>query len=408
MAIKHSQYQDIHKHHSLIDKVWSMDNLVQAWKRVRANKGAPGIDGMSIKAFERDLGKHLSAIQRQLRENRYNPKPVQRVYIPKKSGKKLRPLGIPTIKDRIVQQALKQILEPIFEPVFLPQSFGYRPRRSALGAVERVRRYIQIYGYRGVADMDIKGFFDNVDHEILLRLVNEKVSDGRVLGLIRLFLESGVMVDGNLSTTDLGTPQGGVISPLLANIYLHHLDRRLVDRDVVFTRYADDIVILSDNLPGARRDLKLAKKILEEDLKLSLSEEKTSVSRVVKSHGVDYLGYCITLDCVKPSHTSFKRFKDNVRFRTRRQQGRKVETVIRRLNPVIRGWGNYFRKSTIKMRFWDLDKWIQQRIRGYLKERWWYTDIKRIPSEEILKMGLLTLESVMKIPRSLEWRYFRA
>jgi RNA-directed DNA polymerase len=181
MTIKHARYQDIHKYHSLIDKVWSMDNLVQAWKRVRANKGAPGIDGTSIQAFERDLGKHLLTIQRQLKENRYKPKPVQRVYIPKRNGKKLRPLGIPTVKDRIVQQALKQILEPIFEDNFLPQSFGYRPGKGALEAVERVRRYVQIFGYRGVADMDIKGFFDNVDHEILLRLVNERVSDGRIL-----------------------------------------------------------------------------------------------------------------------------------------------------------------------------------------------------------------------------------
>jgi RNA-directed DNA polymerase len=181
----------------------------------------------------------------------------------------------------------------------------------------------------------------------------------------------------------------------------------------VFTRYADDIVILGENVSVARRDLNLAKKILEEDLKLNLSKEKTSVSRVVKSHGVDYLGYCITLDYVKPSQSSFKRFKDNVRFRTRRQQGKKVEMVIERLNPVIRGWGNYFRNSTIKARFWDLDKWIQQRIRGYIKKRWWYTDIERIRAEEILKMGLVTLESVMNIPRSLEWRalrghYFRA
>lgn len=412
MTINHAWYQDTHKYHSLIDKVWSMDNIVKAWRLVRANKGAPGIDGNTIKAFENELGKNLRTIQRQLKEDRYEPQPVKRVYIPKKSGK-MRPLGIPTVKDRIVQQSLKQVLEPIFEKTFVEYSYGYRPGKSALSAVERVRRYVQIFGYRRVADMDIKGFFDNVDHEILLSLVNEKVSDGRVLKLIRKFLESGVMEEGKELPTDLGTPQGGVISPLLANIYLHHLDRRLTERGITFTRYADDIVILSETLKGVKRDLNFASKIIDEDLKLKLSEEKTSVFTIVKSRGVEYLGYLITRDKVQPSVDSFRRFKDNVRFLTRRRQGKKVVNVIRRLSPTIRGWGNYFRLSTIKQRIWDLDRWVQQRIRGYIKKRWWYTDIKRIPAEEMLKMGLVTLESVMKIPCPLEWRvlrgqYFRA
>lgn len=412
MTINHAWYQDTHKHHSLIDKVWSMDNIVKAWRLVRANKGAPGVDGKTIKVFEKELGKNLKSIQRQLMENRFEPQPVKRVYIPKKNGK-MRPLGIPTVKDRIVQQALKQVLEPIFEGTFCEHSYGYRPGKSALDAVERVRRYVQIFDYRRVADMDIKGFFDNVDHEILLSLVNEKVSDGRVLKLIRQFLESGVMEEGKELPTDLGTPQGGVISPLLANIYLHHLDRRLTEKGITFTRYADDVVILNETLKGVRKDLKLATRIIEEDLKLKLSEEKTSVFTIVKSRGVKYLGYMITSDKVQPSVDSFKRFKDNVRFLTRRQQGKKVENVIRRLNPTIRGWGNFFRLSTIKQRIWYLDRWIQQRIRGYIKKRWWYTDIKRIPAEEMLKMGLVTLESVMNIPCPLEWRalrsqYFRA
>jgi RNA-directed DNA polymerase len=406
MAVRNSRYRDIHKHHSLIDKVWSTENLVLAWKKVKANKGAPGHDAVTIDAFGMEVGKHLATIQRQLREKRYDPTPVKRVYIPKKSGK-MRPLGIPTVKDRVVQQALRQVLEPIFEETFVSKSYGYRPNKSALQAVEMVRRYVQLFGYRAVADMDIKGFFDNVDHEVLLDLVNEKVSDGSVLALIRKFLEAGVMEEGRYEDTELGTPQGGVISPLLANIYLHHLDRRLKESGKVFVRYADDVVILAESLRDARRALNLAKVILEEDLKLKLNGEKTSVYRVVKIRGVEFLGYRITLDKVQPTQEAVRRFKDKVRFLTRRQQGRKVENVIWRLNPVLRGWGNYYRKSTIKVKFWDLDQWIQRRIRGYIKKRWWRTDIRRIPTKELLGMGLTTLESVMNIPRPLKWRALR-
>lgn len=398
-----ARYHDAHKHHSLIFKVWAMDNLVLAWKRVEANKGAPGVDGVTVGMFGSDVEKNLNAIQRQMRNGTYVPKPVRRVYIPKKNGK-MRPLGIPTVKDRVVQQALRQVLEPIFEPVFVPESFGYRSGRGALDAVEAVRRYVQDLGYCGVADMDIEGFFDNVNHDVMLDLVNEKVSDGRVLGLIRQFLGSGVMIEGLREDTVLGTPQGGVISPLLANIYLHHLDRRLKDRGIVFVRYADDVVILGKTLKDARKGLTFALFPIERDLKLRVSEEKTSVFRVCKSRGLEYLGYHIFLDKVKPSASALKRFKDNVRFLTRRQQGRKVEAVIQRLNYQIRGWGNYFRLSTVKALFWGFDFWIQRRIRGYLKKRWWWTDVKRIPAEEILVLGLVTLESVLKIPRPLAWR----
>lgn len=399
-----ARYHDHFKHHSLIDKVWAMDNLVRAWKHVRANKGAAGIDKMTISMFEKDADKHLRTIQRELHEKRYQPKPVKRVYIPKMNGKQ-RPLGIPIIKDRVVQQALRHVIEPIFEEVFMPESYGYRPGRSAIDAVTAVRNYIWERGYHAIADLDIKGFFDNVDHEILLDLVNEKVSDGSVLRLIRRFLEAGVMEDGKVNDVNLGTPQGGVISPLLANIYLHHLDRRLHAKEITFVRYADDIVILAESTKEVRRALNLARKILEEDLKLELNEEKTSVFRITTfKHCLEYLGYQIYLKKVQPSNASVQRFKDKVRFMTRRQQGKSVEMVIKRLNPVIRGWGNYYKYTTIKKKYWDLDFWIQRRIRGYMTKRWWWTDIKRIPTEQIFKKGLITLESVLDIPRPLRWR----
>ena len=371
---------------------------------MRANKGAAGIDKMSISMFEKDVEKHLQTIQRELREKRYQPKPVKRVYIPKMNGKQ-RPLGIPIVKDRVVQQALRQIIEPIFEEAFMPESYGYRPGRSAIDAVNAVRSYVWEHDYHAVADLDIKGFFDNVDHEILLDIANEKVSDGSVLRLIRQFLEAGIMEDGKVSDASLGTPQGGVISPLLANIYLHHLDRRLHDKEIIFVRYADDIVILADRIKEVRRALNLARKILEEDLKLELNEDKTSVFRITTNkHSLKYLGYQIYLKKVQPSNASVQRFKDKVRFVTRRQQGKSVEMVIKRLNPVIRGWGNYYKHTTIKKKYWDLDLWIQRRIRGYMTKRWWWTDIKRIPTEQIFKKGLITLESVLDIPRPLQWR----
>jgi RNA-directed DNA polymerase len=400
-----ARYHDHYKHHSLIYKVWSMGNLVRAWKHVRANRGAGGVDKISVNEFEKDVDRHLRTIQRQLKEDRYNPMPVERAYILKRDGRQ-RPLGMPTIKDKIVQQALRQIIEPIFEEIFMDESYGYRPGRSTINAINRVRTYTWDEGYRAIADLDIKGFFDNVNHEILLDLVNEKISDGSILKLLRKFLESGVMEDGKYMDVSMGTPQGGVISPLLSNIYLHHLDRRLHDRGITFVRYADDIVILEEKTRDVRRALNLARKILEEDLSLELNEEKTSVFRLTTKRGLEYLGYHIFLKKVQPTYLSQQCFKDKVRFLTRRKQGKSAVAVIKKLNPVIRGWGNYYRDTTIKKKFWDLDFWIQRRIRGYIKKRWWWTDIERIPTKQLLKMGLETLESILDIPRPLQWRDF--
>ena len=232
------RWHEKYKTYSLINQVYEYRNLEEAFKAVRANKGAPGVDGVTIEQFEQCLEQNLREIQRQLKERRYSPQPVKRVYIPKANGGQ-RPLGIPTVKDRVVQQALKRVLEPIFERIFLNGSYGYRPGRSAQQAVARAAGIIG-QGYWWVVDADIKGFFDNVNHEILLDLVNEQVSYGKVLKLIRLFLESGVLEGDTIEETPTGTPQGGVISPLLANIMLNHLDRRLGEEGYIITRYADD------------------------------------------------------------------------------------------------------------------------------------------------------------------------
>jgi group II intron reverse transcriptase/maturase len=235
------RYHDKFKKHSLINQVWDEKNLGNAWKRVRANKGSAGIDGVTIPVFQQNLPQNLAEIQRLLKEKRYVPEPVKRVLIPKDNGK-MRPLGIPTVRDRVVQQVLKNVLEPIFEEIFLAQSHGYRPNTGAHDAVRKAEAYLEA-GYHWVVDADIKGFFDHVDHQLLMDLVCEKVSDGRVLSLIESFLTSGIMNEGIFEASTEGTPQGGNLSPLLANIYLNHFDRRMGELGYLILRYADDILI---------------------------------------------------------------------------------------------------------------------------------------------------------------------
>ena len=251
------QYHDKFKEFALIHKVWSEKNLEQAWKSVKANKGSAGVDGITIEQFEQNLPQNLAEVQRLLKEKRYEPRPVKRVLIPKDNGK-MRKLGIPTVRDRVVQQALKNVLEPIFEEIFLPQSHGYRPNTGAHAAVRKGEVFIR-KGYHWVVDADIEGFFDHVDHQIMMDLVCEKVADGKVLSLVESFLKSGIMNDGIFEESIEGTPQGGNISPLLSNIYLNHFDRRMGDYGYLLLRYADDIVIFCKFEFRCRRCTKTSK-----------------------------------------------------------------------------------------------------------------------------------------------------
>jgi RNA-directed DNA polymerase len=246
--------------YQIIHKVWDQKNLEKSWKRVKANRGNAGIDNITIEQFEQNLQRNLAEIQRLLREKRYEPSPVLRVMIPKDNGK-MRKLGIPTVRDRVVQQALKNVLEPIFEEIFLPQSHGYRPNTNANAAVSKGEAFLE-KGYHWVVDADIEGFFDHVDHQIMMDLVCEKVADGRVLSLIESFLKSGIMNEGLLEESTEGTPQGGNLSPLLSNIYLNHFDRRMGDYGYLLLRYADDIVIFCKFESDAQDALKHAKEIL--------------------------------------------------------------------------------------------------------------------------------------------------
>lgn len=378
------------KHHSLIDKVYKRLNLYIAFEKVKANKGACGVDNVSLKEFEDNLDTNLEEIHRLLYEDKYTPQAVKRVYIPKPNGGK-RPLGIPTVRDRVVQQALLNRLGKIFEAKFKDCSYGFRPNRSCLQAIEKVEGYIKA-GYQWVAEVDIEKFFDTVNQEKLIDLVAEEIADGRVLRLIRSFLTSGVMGEAKIENASTGTPQGGVISPLLANIYLHPYDEQMSQQGYKIVRYADDIVIMCRSKPEAEQAVRQTRKILEEQLGLKLNAEKTRI--VHKSLSFEFLGYAFGYgysDYKLPRRTAIGKFKDKIRWLTRRNQPKSVLQIVGELNPVIRGWRNYFKYGMSKKIFWELDCWIENRLRAYKVKRWGLKSHLKMPHRIFEAMGLVTL-----------------
>jgi len=378
------------KHHSLIDKVYKRLNLYIAFEKVRANRGAGGIDRVSLKEFERNLDFNLEEIHRLLYEDRYQPQPVRRVFISKPNGDK-RPLGIPTIRDRVVQQALLNRIGKIFEAKFMDCSFGFRPNRSAIGAIQRVEEYLK-EGCQWVVEVDIKNFFEMVEHEKLIDLVAEEIADGRVLRLIRSFLKSGVMDEMGMRYQTTGTPQGGVISPLLANIYLHSYDEKMMAEGYKVVRYADDVIILCQKKQEAESALERTGEILHTGLGLMLNEEKSRI--IHKSQPFEFLGYLFGRgysDYKIPRNRAINSFKDKVKWITRRQQPKKLEGVINELNPVIRGWRNYFIYGNCKRVFWELDCWIENRLRAFKVKKWGLRTHLKMPHEVFEKLGLATL-----------------
>lgn len=356
------------KYHSLYGQMLEGDNFLTAWAKVKANRGTGGVDGQSIEAFAEHLGPNLTAVWEECKAKTYRPKPVRRVYIPKpgKPGER-RPLGIPAVRDRVVQQALLQVLEPVFEPMFLDCSFGFRPGRGAHMALDRVTQHLS-EGYVWVVDCDLKGYFDTIPHDRLIDRVAERVADGSILRLIRAFLEAGVMEEGAVHRSVAGTPQGGVISPLLANIYLHPFDVLMTERGHKLTRYADDFVILCRSERAAKRVMASMKRYLEEELGLVVHPEKSRV--VHASEGFVFLGYLFQGRYRRPSDKALDRFKDEVRRRTRRNQTARMEYLVWELNAYLRGWGRYFGYGHIKSRFEDLDQWIRRRLRAVQLRSW--------------------------------------
>lgn len=377
----------------LLEAIAEPANLFEAWMKVRANAGAAGVDGQSIAAFAADAEHQLGGLRRRLLSaQRYVPPPVRRVEIPKPDGR-VRPLGIPTVADRVVQQAVVQVIGPGFEERFSPSSFGYRPGRSAQDAVKWVREAIR-RGDRWVAEFDIVGFFDNLRHARLLREVAKVVDDPEVIGLIRRWLKAGVLTDRGVEPREAGTPQGGVISPLLANIYLHRLDVEVRAAGFRLIRYADDFVILADRRWKAQAADRLVRQILA-DIGLQVAEAKSGV--VAVRDGFEFLGFQFKGRFLRPRPRALTRFKDEVRARTRRLAPVSLPVMIADLNPVIRGWGNYFVIGDVTSLFEDLDKWIRMRLRSKVIRRHATTlSNRKMPNRVLASMGLVSLDGLRR------------
>lgn len=355
------------KYYSLIDKVYRLDNLHQAYRKVRSNNGAPGIDGETVKEFGDQLEERLREIHGELSTGTYRPSPVRRVEIEKEDGSK-RPLGIPTVRDRVVQEALRRVIEPIFEPDFHPSSYAYRPGRSCQQAVAKAEMFLNRYHLEHVVDMDLSKCFDRLDHELILQGVQSRISDGKVLGLIRTFLEAGVMQDGSWESTEVGSPQGGVISPLLSNIYLNAFDQEMKTQGIRIVRYADDILIFARSPRQAERYRVIATKVLEEDLKLVVNQEKTHVTSL--REGVAFLGFVIYPKYISVHPKRIKRFKARVRELTPRTHGNNLEGQIKALNRFLRGWINYFQIANCKGWLTEMMGWIRRRLRMNQMREW--------------------------------------
>ncbi len=362
-------------HDDLMEQIVDRANMRRAWKRVKANKGAPGSDGMTLEGFPTFARSHWSTIRQDLLDGTYQPQPVRRVSIPKPNGGE-RWLGIPSVVDRVIQQAIGQVLTPIFDPGFSESSFGFRPGRSAHGAVRQVQRTIG-EGYRFAVDLDLEKFFDRVHHDVLMARVARKVRDKGLLGLIGRYLRAGVLVGDLIQATELGTPQGGPLSPLLANILLDDLDKELERRGYRFARYADDLLILVKSPRAGERVKASVTRFLTRELKLAVNEQK---SRVVKTNDCEFLGFTFRGTKLRWSDPAFADFKHHVRKLTGRSWGVSMGYRLDRLARYVRGWMTYFGISDYYRPIPEIDAWLRRRIRMcYWKQwRWVRTKVRNL------------------------------
>ncbi len=356
----------------LLERILSRGNLNNAYKRVKANKGAPGIDGMTVEDALPWLREHREELLESIRQGKYNPQPVRRKEIPKPDGG-VRKLGIPTVVDRIIQQAIAQQLVPIYEPLFSEDSYGYRPNRSAQQAIQKVKWYAE-QGYTNAVLVDLSKYFDTLNHELLMNLLRKNIRDKRVTELIKRYLKAGVMENGLLVKTTEGSPQGGPLSPLLANIYLNEYDQEMAGRGVPVIRYADDIVVLAKSSRAAQRLLETTRRYLEGKLKLKMNVEKSKIVSVYSKGNFKFLGFALGKGkngvFIRAHAKSLKKAKAKLKELTSRSQGRKIQTVMGRVKVYMRGWLGYFGIASIKTILQNWDGWLRRRYRCYIWKQW--------------------------------------
>jgi RNA-directed DNA polymerase len=351
---------------SLMDKVYALANLRAAFVEVKANGGAAGVDHQTVEMFEQHLEENLAKLSESLKDGSYRPQAVRRVWIPKLGSAEKRPLGIPTVRDRVVQAALRHVLEPIWERDFAEQSYGFRPNRGCKDALGRVDQLLKA-GYTWVVDADLKSYFDTIPHPQLLERVREKVSDGRVLELLEAYLTQKVMETTKSWTPEGGTPQGAVISPLLSNLYLNPLDQQMAQQGREMVRYADDFIILCRSQGEAVTALEQVRQWAEQ-AGLVLHPVKTRIVDATRKGGFDFLGYHFERGMKWPREKSLRKFKDTIRAKTRRTQGHSLKVIVKDVNRTLRGWFEYFKQSH-RNTFRPLDAWVRMRLRSILRKR---------------------------------------
>lgn len=382
---------------SLIDKIYRPETLYIAWQAVKKNGGSAGTDHESIERFEEKLEENIAKLSEELCKETYRPRPIKRVYIDKPGNREKRPLGIPTVRDRVVQSAIRKVIEPIIERQFKPNSYGFRPNRGCKDALREVDRMLKA-GYTHVVDADIKTYFDSIPHDQLMQEVRRNIADGRLLRLLTSFLKQDILKDLERWTPETGTPQGAVISPLLANLYLHPVDQAMEEAGYNMIRYADDFVIMCKDETEAKQALHKVTRLITARGLVMHPEKTRLVNTSEKGQGFDFLGYHFERGKRWPRKKSLKKIKDTIRSHTRRNNGQSLADITTKLNQTLKGWFEYYKHSH-KWTFPKLDGWIRQRLRSILRKRRkgakgisGSIDHIRWPNKFFQELGLFSLE----------------